>query len=215
MQIEQPNKERDLLSIAEAQGGYFTAQQALSAGYSYRNQHYHSNTGAWNKVSRAIYRLHNYPLPERDDLIVLTLLSQNNSGEPQAVVSHESALAVHGISDANPARIHLTIPPGYRKRMPSNVVLHKASLSHNDWVQRDGYRVTTPLRTILDTAETPSSWPYLTEAIYDALQKGLIRASQLALVATDQTNEEVRKWLLRALEVAEQRATRKAAVNAG
>src|SRR5438045_1779388 len=125
-------KETNLASIAEEQGGYFTAQQALLAGYSYRNQHYHSTTGNWNRVGRGIYRLRNYPLPERDDLIVLTLLSQNDSGEPQAVVSHESALALHGISDANPARIHFTVPPGYRKRMPPNVVLHKASLSPGD-----------------------------------------------------------------------------------
>ncbi len=203
-------KEIKLTSVTEQQGGYFTAKQAISAGYTYSDQYYQiASTGNWIRVDRSIYRLRNYPLPQRDDLIVLTLLSHNRKGEPQAVVSHESALAVHEISDANPARIHLTVPPGYRKQMPPGVVLHKASLSAKDWEQRDGYRVTTPLRTILDTAATPSTWPYLTDAIYDALQKGLVRASQLALTANNENNKEVKKWLLAALEVAEQRLARR------
>ena len=124
------------------------------------------------------------------------------------MVSHESALSVHGMSDVNPARIHLTVPPRYRKQMPPGVVLHKASLSSTDWEQREGYRVTTPLRTILDTAATSASWPYLTDAVYDALRKGLVRASQLALTANEESNKEVQKWLLSALEVAEQRIAR-------
>jgi predicted transcriptional regulator of viral defense system len=195
--------------IAGEQAGYFTAKQAMSAGYSYADQHYQTGSGNWSRIDRGIYRLANYPtFPLRDDLIVMSLLSADRSGEPQAVVSHESALAAHGMSDANPARIHLTVPSRYRKQMPPGVVLHKASLSSTDWEQREGYRVTTPLRTILDTAATPTSWPYLTDAVYDALRKGLVRASQLAVTANKESNEEVQKWLLSALEVAEQRIAR-------
>jgi predicted transcriptional regulator of viral defense system len=140
----------------------------------------------------------------------MTLLSHDRAGSPQAIVSHETALALYEISDANPSNIHLIVPPTYRKRMPPGVILHKAFLTSRDWEQREGYRVTTPLRTILDTARSPSSWPFLTDAIYDALQKGLVRASQIALEATDESNQEIRTWLLRALEVAEQRTSRKA-----
>jgi hypothetical protein len=62
----------------------------------------------------------------------------------------------------------------------------------------------------LDIARSQSGWPYLTDAISDALQKGLVRASQIALAASNELNEEIRTWLLRALEVAEERASRKA-----
>lgn len=195
-------KEDALISIAEDQGGYFTAKQALQAGYSYRDQHYHKTRGNWVQIERGVYRLRNYPYPQRDDLVILSLLSHNRAGEPQAVVSHESALAIHGMSDANPARIHLTVPPGFRKHVPSGIVLHKARLSAKDWVQNDGYRVTTPLRTLLDVAESPSGWSYLADAVYDALYKGLVRSAQL--LAAD-TNDEVRKWLISAIEAAEQR----------
>src|SRR5450759_4218672 len=125
--MEQPirQKQARLALVAEEQGGYLTSKQALSAGYSYSDQHYHANSGDWLRIDRGIYRLANYPSPERPDLIVLTLVSHDRSGEPQAVVSHESALAVHEISDANPARIHLTVPPGFRKHTHPNIILYR------------------------------------------------------------------------------------------
>ncbi len=214
MESNSPDREAALSLVAQEQGGYFTAKQALDAGYSYALQHYHTIAGDWTRIYRGIYRLVNYPLPSRDELIVATLLSHDRAGNPQATVSHEMALAIHEISDANPSRIHITVPPTYRKDMPANIVLHKAVLPSKEREEREGYRVTTPLRTIVDIAYTPSGWPYLTDAIYDALHKGLVRASQIALAATDETNREIRTWLLRALEVAEQRADKRAGSNA-
>lgn len=210
MERSSRGKEAALSLIAQEQGGYFTSKQAQFAGYSYFDQHYHTTTGDWMRIHRGIYRFVNYPLPLRDDLIVMTLLSHDRAGNPQATISHETALAVHEISDANPSSIHLTVPPSYRKHMPASVILHRAVLSPTDWEQREGYQITTPLRTILDTARSQSGWPYLTDAIYDALQKGLVRASQIALAATNEINGEIKTWLLRALEVAEERASRKA-----
>jgi predicted transcriptional regulator of viral defense system len=200
-------KQRNLSTIAQDQGGYFTAQQALAAGYTYPEQHQHVEHGNWVRVKRGIYRIRDYPSTSRDDLIVLSLQSSNRSGEPQAVVSHESALAVHDLSDANPARIHLTVPPGFRKRMPHQVALHKAHLSKKDWEEHDGYRVTTPLRTILDIANTPAGWPYLADAVYDALHRGMVRPSQLLLA---EGSDQVKTWLRSAVEAAEQRQDRRA-----
>ncbi len=101
-------KRSKLALIANEQGGYFTAHQALQAGYSYPEQNQQMGYGNWVKVQRGIYRLRDFPhlAGSRDDLIALTLLSCDRSGEPQAVVSHESALVIHEISDANPAHTH-------------------------------------------------------------------------------------------------------------
>lgn len=169
----------DLLALAAGQGGYFTAQQALSLGYAYPEQHYHVKEGNWLKVTRGIFRLRGYPLPERSDLVVLTLESADRSGMPQAVVSHETALALHELGDANPAAIHLTIPPGFRKRLLPQTMLHRARLDAADWEEREGYRVTTPLRTLLDIAASSESWPLLESAVRDALERGLVRRHQL------------------------------------
>lgn len=195
--------ERELASIALDQGGYFTAKQALSVGYSYQNQRYHASNGDWIKVARGIYRLHDFPALPQEELIVLTLMSSNRAGEPQAVVSHETALAIHEISDANPAKIHMTVPPDFHKPMPASVVLHHASLHADDWEDRQGYRVTTVLRTILDIAADPVSWPFLEGAIRDALNEGSVRRKQL--LAADGT-EEIRTRLRSALKSAENAA---------
>lgn len=171
----QENTQR-LYEIASVQGGYFTSAQALEAGYSYYQQHYHSQRGTWLKIERGIYRLRDYPPSKREDLIRLTLWSHNRAGQPQAVASHVTALSIHGMSDVMPNRIHLTVPRrGFRKAPPHGVVLHTDYLAEEETEQHSGYRVTTPLRTLLDVAASSLSQEHLNRAVQDALDKGLVR----------------------------------------
>lgn len=176
-------RRRALLDIATQQGNYFTAHQALGIGYAYPRQHYHVQNGDWERVARGVFRLHGYPQQEWDDLIVLSLLSHDRAGVPQATVSHETALAFHKLGDANPARIHLTVPPGFRREMSVLVALHYARLEKADWEEYEGFRVTTPLRTLLDIASSPTGWPHLASAVRDALHQGMVRSRQLTSAA--------------------------------
>ncbi|MGH7272325.1 MAG: type IV toxin-antitoxin system AbiEi family antitoxin domain-containing protein [Polyangiaceae bacterium] len=155
-------------------------------------------------MARGIFRLRDYPLPEREDLIVLSLMSHDHAGQPQAVFSHETALALHDLSDANPARIHLTVPPGFRRQLPSGIVIHRGIVSPEEWEERDGYRVTTPLRTLTDIAASPTSWPYLEQAVRDALRRGMVRRRQL-LAANLSEDAHIR--LVAAVDASEQKAT--------
>lgn len=168
-----------LLTLVAEQGGYFTAQQARAIGYGYDDQHYHVAQGHWFRLARGLYRLQGYPQPAAWDLIELTLLSADRTGVPQLVFSHETALVLHDLSEVNPAELHATVPPGFRKRLPLEVLLHHALLSEDEWEAREGYRVTTPLRTLLDIAASPKSWPFLEDAVRQALTRGLVRRSQL------------------------------------
>ncbi len=189
-----------LASLAAGQSGYFTATQARNAGYSYQSQYYHATNGDWIRVASGIYRLRDFPDQPREELVVLTLRSRNRSGEPQAVVSHETALAIHEISDANPAKIHLTVPPGFRNVMPQSVTLHYGIVEPKDWEEHGGYRVTTPLRTLVDIASSTVSWPLLDGAVRDALQAGLVRKKQLLAV---EGPEETKVRLRSALDAVE------------
>ena len=170
---------RELYQIADAQGGYFTAAQALRAGYAYSQQHFHVGRGNWIRIDRGIFRLRDYPPGEREDLIRWSLWSRNQKGIPQAVISHDTALTVHELSDLMPARVHLTVPPGFRKKVPPGCVLHKGTLAPGDVEARGGFRVTTPLRTLLDVADGPLSQEHLDAAVGEALQRGLVRRRQL------------------------------------
>lgn len=190
---------RRLYQVASAQGGYFTASQALQAGYAYSQQHFHVERGNWLQIGHGLYRLHDYPPAEREDLIRWSLWSRNQRGSPQAMVSHDTALTVHELSDVMPAQVHLTVPPGFRKKTPPGCVLHKANLAPGDVEWRDGYRVTTPLRTLLDVALSPLSQEHLDAAVSDALERGLVRRSQLENASYPL---EARRRLARALSAA-------------
>jgi predicted transcriptional regulator of viral defense system len=164
---------RAINAIALRQAGYFTAAQARAAGYSYQAQKYHLDRGNWTRVDRGLFRLPDWPAREDDGYVLWRLWSRD-----RAVVSHMSALAVHDLGDLNPARIHLTVPPGFRAVDPS-VVLHQASLSAADVEDRDGYQVTTVERTLLDVAAEGVSQEQFDVAVADALERGLISPRRL------------------------------------
>lgn len=168
-----------LSALAHEQSGYFTAKQAKSVGYEHKHLEYHASVGNFERVEHGLYRLPSVPPGENDDLIRLSLWSRNREDEPQAVVSHDSALVLHGLSELLPTRIHLTVPPKFRKISPAGCMLHKAVLAPTDVEERVGFRVTTPLRTLLDVAVGGVSQEQLEKAIGDALAHGLIRRKAL------------------------------------
>lgn len=171
--------ENALYQTALPQGGYFTAKQAKAAGYSYRLQLYHAQRGHWFKIERGIYRLRNFPQSEREDLIRWSLWSVNRKGLPQVTFSHETALAFHELGDFNPGRLHITVPVSFKKPVEGGCILHRADLPLTDIEDHGGFRITTPLRALVDVAETGAERGLLMEAIQDALDRGLVDRTQL------------------------------------
>ena len=169
---------RSLYAIAARQGGYFTTKQASEVGYRYAHLAYHLRVGNFDRIGSGLYRLPTIPPSENDDLIRLALWSRDRRDVPQAVVSHESALFLHQLSDALPHRTHLTVPASFRKTPLRGSKLHKAKLTHNEVEQREGFAVTTPLRTLLDVANDPRiPQEQVAKAISDAVERGLVRSS--------------------------------------
>lgn len=159
-----------LKAIAALQGGFFTATQAIQAGYVDAVHGYHVGNGDWEKRYRGIYRLSEHPLPDWPELIVWSLWSRDRSGEPQGVLSHETALQIHGLVDHAPGPIHLTVPKSFRRNadLPPELVLHKEDLAAEDIEPRAGYRVTTMRRTFADAKGHPRFEEIWTRARYDA-----------------------------------------------
>jgi len=165
------------------QGGYFTAKQAKEAGYDYPHLDYHVAAGNFERVDHGLYRLTKVPPGENDDLVRLALWSRNRQDEPQAVVSHESALVLHDLTELLPGTIHLTVPATFRKAPPEGCVLHKAALAPADIEERVGFCVTTPLPTLLDAAAGNISRQQLEKAVAGALGRGLVPQKKLTEVA--------------------------------
>ena len=168
---------------AAGQRGYFTAAQALADGYSYPLQHFHTQRGNWLRIDHGLYRFREYadlPAEDHDHLIRWALWSGG-----RAVVSHATALGVHDLGIANPAEIHLTVPRGFRKR-DAAVVLHRAHLEPADIEEREGFKVTTPVRAIAESAADGLQQDSIDSAVADLLDRGgatraqLLRAAQRA-----------------------------------
>ena len=186
-------KKKKLFEVASFQQGYFTTKQAVCAGFSYRMHTHYKQSGDWLEIDRGIFRLAQFPNSPDEDYIRWSLWSRDRNSEPQAVISHESALCIHNLSDVMPSKIHLTIPPGFRKKTPKGCVLHRRRVSIDEKKQREGFFVTNPLRTILDSAETNLSMDYLGQAIQEACDKGMI---QIIDIVSTEMSEKAREKMM-------------------
>lgn len=166
-----------LYETASAQDGHFTTRQAAEAGYSYHALLKHLKAGRVVRERRGIYRLVHFPARENEDLTVIWLWS-----ERAGVFSHQTALALHGLSDLLPARAHLTLPAEWRRRRlrtPKGVVLHFEDLSQAERQWFGAVPVTSPVRTLNDCARDGLSPEFLQQAAAQALRRGLVRDTQL------------------------------------
>ncbi len=165
-----------LWRVASGQRGYFTAAQARDTGYSYQAQRHHAKRGNWIFVDRAIYRFREFdtlPGGEHDHLVRWALWSKG-----RAVVSHTTALSVHDLGTANPSEIHLTVPPDFRQRN-NTVILHRAVVARDEIEEREGFRVTTPVRAIAECAAAHVDQDAVDSAVAEALERGLTTRRQL------------------------------------
>jgi predicted transcriptional regulator of viral defense system len=177
---------RALFEIAQRQGGYFTFTQARELGYQTPHLDYHRKAGNFERIAHGIYRLPVIPMNDHDELIRLTLWSRNEKGEPQAVISHESAAFLHELGEIIPTKVHLTVPARFRKLAPRNCIVHKAKLAAGDVEEREGYQVTTPIRTVRDLAATAVPREQLEKMMVDGVRKGMFTKREVAGVVKQQ-----------------------------
>jgi predicted transcriptional regulator of viral defense system len=173
---------RKLYETAHVQSGFFTARQAREAGYADSVHPYQVRSGHWVREARGVYRLTQFPMPARPDLMVWQLWSRNRQDKPQGVFSHTTALTLHDLSDVMPAKLDMTVPPGFRRMaaIPDVLRLHHARLSDREVQTIDGVRVTTPLRTLIDVIAEDVIGPELqVQAVDQALRRGVVMRRQL------------------------------------
>ncbi|HYH97284.1 type IV toxin-antitoxin system AbiEi family antitoxin domain-containing protein [Hyalangium sp.] len=174
MGVEKPDKPdwNRLYEVASAQDGYFSTRQAGTAGYLSQLLLKHIRGGRIARVRRGVYRLVHYPAGEHEDLTIVWLWS-----EQAGVFSHQTALALHGLSDVLPAQIHLTIPAAWRNRrfrVPGDVVLHHGDVAVDEEEWFGAVPVTSPQRTLEDCAEVMLAPDLVHDAFEQAAARGLI-----------------------------------------
>ena len=170
-----------LYGIASSQEGQFTTAQACEAGYSPQLLQKHLKGGRIRRIARGIYRVVHYPEGDHEDLVAAWLWSDR-----AGTFSHETALALHELSDALPASIQMTVPArwaGRRLRVPRGLILHYADIAENarGWV--GSVRVTTVPRTLIDCAASSVEPRLVQEAFEDAVARGLVDCRSIPTVA--------------------------------
>lgn len=164
---------RTLFALASGQGGYFTAAQAKDVGYSHQAQAYHVKVGNWLRVGRGLFRLVEWLPDIHDDLRRWSLWSNG-----RGVVSHETSLSVHGIGEFESRDMHMTVPTGFARRDPA-ITLHKGDLPAKDVADHAGFRITTPIRSLIDVAAQRPDEDQLARAIADGHEAGQLTLRQL------------------------------------
>jgi predicted transcriptional regulator of viral defense system len=118
-----------------------------------------------------------FPVGEHEELVTAWLWS-----EQAGVISHQTALSLHGLSDVLPAQVHLTLPAAWKKRrfrVPLDVVLHHADVTSEDRAWFAAVPITNPRRTLNDCAREGLSPELLRQAAQQALRRGLVTKPEL------------------------------------
>jgi predicted transcriptional regulator of viral defense system len=176
-----------LFSVASEQHGYFTAAQARGCGFSRFLLSRHASGGRYDRAARGIYRLRAYPSSPLDEVVAAWL----TVGKDRAVVSHESALDLHGLSDVIPGAVHLTVPRSVRHPPKlTGVKVHTTtrSISPGEVTIREGIRVTSVPRTIVDAADAGTGPEQIELAIRQAIQRGLTTRGRLERASSDRSS---------------------------
>ena len=172
-----------LMKIAQAQQGYFTTRQAITAGYADNTHTYHVRTGNWERVQRGIYRLSHLSSAEDGLTPAYLLWTRGRDDKPVGVLSHETALSYFDLGDFNPSKIHLTVPVGFRRnsQSPKAVVLHHAVLTPAEITLMRGMPICRVARALCDVVlKNILALEECRRLVKEARRRGMILDSEIA-----------------------------------
>jgi predicted transcriptional regulator of viral defense system len=166
---------KQLAERASESYGYLTGADARELGVPMGTLNALARRGELKRIARGIYRVPLIP-PHRLDQYMLATLWPDGRG----LISHESALDLYGLSDVNPAKLHVTVPRSYRthRSVPSLYVLHAEDVAEVDRGSVDGIPVVSVAKAIRQAHEHHLRSSLVSQAIEDAEREGWLRRGQ-------------------------------------
>lgn len=158
------------------QGGYITTRDADDLGIDPRRLFLMKERGLVTPVSRGVYRFSDVPAGPLDQYVEATLWPLETPG----VLSHATALDLHGLCDINPSRIDVTVPQGFRTaRTPPTVIrLHRENLADPEMTWHEGLPIVTVPRAIRGAIDQHVGWNLIEQAIDTARKTGRLTRAQ-------------------------------------
>lgn len=176
--------------LGSSQWGLVTTTQASEAGVSKMRLSRLADQGTVQRLRHGVYALPSADTGPLQGLRAAWLAtgSQPAGNQPLAVVSGESAAAVHGLGDVLPSKYEFTTAVRRQTTQP-DIRYRKRDLSDGEVTRVNGVPVTTVARTVHDLATSGTDFDHLATVVRDAV------------TATDHASAD----LVQALEPAAQR----------
>jgi len=190
-----PDRLDTLIAVSEGQDGYFTTEQAREAGLSLHALVGLEQAGHLEREQYGVYRLARWPSSKWPGLWRAFLWATRI--DARAAFSHRTALELHDVSDLNPAKIDITVPleARVRSKKPPAVVTHRHNLPEEDIEDREGFRVTTLYRTLLDLATDNLARDAVADMLDRGSSAGLSPGQLQQIRAVYDLDEETRQYL--------------------
>jgi hypothetical protein len=175
---------RDLEELGSAQWGLITTGQAARVGVNRVTLGRLSDKGALTRIRHGVYALPSADFGHLQDLRAAWLaidskrVSEERFDNPDdAVASHSSAAAVHGLGDGVSVRHEFTTPVRRQTAQP-DLRFHRAQVAE-DKVLVDGLPVTSVARTVADLAAAKADFDHFSTVVRDALDKTDLSVNEL------------------------------------
>lgn len=181
---------------AELRAGPFTVPDARNLGFNWRSL----QTRSWRRLSRGQYAWTQVP-----DNVELWLRAAQQRLPTSSAFSGGTAAWILGLDLPPCDPIEATIPRGITVRSRAGMKVRRAVLGEGDVIERRGFRLTNPLRTVTDLG----SGRDLTEsvaAIDMALHAGLIDVRALSSHIDESAGAKGIRRLRRAVGLADSRS---------
>lgn len=159
-----------LRQFAWGQAGLFRLEDAVVFGFYAQSLAKHVVNGKLTRLQHGIYRLSCCPPMENEQLVEAWLWSRR-----VGVISHETALQLHNLSDALPGKIHLTLPKSGSRRLvtPPLYRVWFNDIPPKDRVWIGSVPTTNPARTVNDIAASFGSGDIVKQAIEEGVHRRL------------------------------------------
>lgn len=164
----------DLWDVAVEQYGFVTTRDAHRLGAAVVELGKLAARGKLQRVAYGVYRFPEWPAGPRDYLMEAVLWTR----DPDAVLSHDTALDAYELSDINPDQVHVTVPRRAkqlrRRHAPSAYAVHYDDLTvaqRGWWEQIPTVTVPTAIDQCIASGVRPD---LVRQAIDAARSQGLI-----------------------------------------
>jgi hypothetical protein len=200
LSLDSVEDERSLCWRSQIQGqsGVISRHQASEAGFTEKAIDWRLRSGAWRRLHRGAYAAFTGD-PSREGKLWAAVLRTG----PGAVLSHETAAEIHGLTDKPSARIHVSVPaerrPGQRRKIPG-VVVHRSRCLRPQWQPPWRLPRTTVEDTVLDLVAKARTFDDAYGWISRAVGRRLTTPGSLSKALAGRSRIRWRAWIAGALQ---------------